>query len=208
MFHRARLFSGFLGLFLFSTSVLADWESKFSAVSSKGDFPNISGKIFARTDRVRVDSPYPMEMSVYAKSGSKQVFAAVHSFHIRLSSTQDAFSAPLFSCLAKSFEACVAALKLKKVGSEKCGEQTCDLFEGDPKLNGVKSVKLWHWAGDKEAILAKAIIFKITGGTVTAIFSEIIKKTRPDSFFKVPEDYKDAGALDRFFGDLHGKSGP
>lgn len=204
------LFSLLLVFFLVLSplSAFADWEAKFLATSSKKEFSDIAGRVYSRPDRIRVDSPYPMEMSVFARNGSRRVSAAVHSFRIRLTSNLEAMGGPIPACLAKSFEACVGTLKLKKIASEKCGENDCEVFEGNPKAKGVKSVRLWHRVGEKEAILAKAIVAKTDGGALTVAFSEIVKKSHPEAFFTVPSGYKDAGSLDRFFGDLKGKSEP
>jgi hypothetical protein len=206
---KSRLSSLLLLLPLLSAaSASADWESKFTAVSSKGEFPKIIGKVYVRADRLRVDSPYPFEMSVYVKNGSKQADTAVHSFRIRLTSNPEAFSGQLPACLGQSFDACVKSLKLKKLSTEKCGEVDCDIYEGKPKWKGVKSVKIWHPTSEKEAILAKSILRKSDGSTITTDFSDIAKTSRPDSFFVVPANYKNAGSLEKFFGDLRGKDQP
>jgi hypothetical protein len=209
-----RIRARFSTLILFATlcsgslTASADWEGKFMAISSKNEFPKISGKIYARPDRLRVDSPYPFEMSVYVKNGEDRAYAAVHSFRIRLSSKPASLSGQLPACLAKSFDSCVTSLKLKKVTSEKCGLANCDVYEGSPKTKGIKSVKVWHRSGEKEAILAKSIVAKTDGSTITTVFEDIVKSNRPDTFFVVPANYKDAGSLERFFGDLQGKSDP
>lgn len=192
--------------FFISLSAQADWESNFTATSSKDEFPKISGKFYSKLDRVRIDTPYPFQMSVYAKTGSNRVYAAVHSFKIRLSSKAETFSAQLPACLSKQFERCVKELKLRKIGQEKCGDRDCEVFEGTPKLRGMKKIKLWHWVGEKEPIFAKTILTQPNGAEIHTAFSEITRKTHPDSFFSVPPKYKDAGSLESFFGDMKGKS--
>jgi len=196
----------FILSFLLSFSASADWESDFTATSSKGEFPKITGKFYSKLDRFRIDTPYPFQMSVYAKSGSNHVYAAVHSFKIRLSSKAEKFSAQLPSCLSKKFDQCVKELKLKKVGQEKCGDRDCEIFEGKPKLRGMKKVKLWHWVGEKEPIFTKTILTQSNGSEVHTVFTQITRSSRPESFFAVPKGYKDAGSLESFFGDMQGKS--
>lgn len=191
---------------LFSSPAQADWEANFTTLSSKGEFPKVVGKIFSKRDRFRIDTNFPFDMSVFAKSNSNRVFAAVHSFRIRLSSSPDRFSGQLPACLSKSFDLCVKELKLKKVGSEKCGDRRCDIFEGSPKVQGMKKVKLWHWAGEKEPIFAQTILTKVNGAEIKTSFTEIKRNTRSDSFFVVPEGYKDAGSLEKFFNDSEGDS--
>jgi hypothetical protein len=52
------------------------------------------------------------------------------------------------------------------------------------------------------------VVTKADGSTITSEFTDIVKANRPDSFFEVPANYKNAGSLERFFGDLQGKSDP
>lgn len=198
----------FVALFSFSGAAFADWESKFITTSSKGEFPKIEGRIYVRANRIRVDSPYPLEMSLYAREGSSRVEAAVPTFKIRLTSTISAFAGRLPACFAKNFETCAKSLGMKKKGSEKCGDSVCGIFEGTPKMKGVKSIRVWHPADEKEAIFSKSVVRKSNGDEITTAFVDIEKKTRPDSFFAVPAGYKNAGSLDQFFGDLRGKSDP
>lgn len=187
-------------------SVNADWESDFTATSSKDEFPKITGKFYSKLDRFRIDTPYPFQMSVYAKSGSNHVYAGVHSFKIRLSSKAEKFSAQLPTCLSKQFSHCVKELKLRKVGQEKCGDRDCEIFEGTPKRRGMKKVKLWHWVGEKEPIFARTILTQSNGAEVNTVFTKISRSSHPESFFTVPKGYKDAGTLESFFGDMQGKS--
>ena len=73
-------------IFLLSlTSAHADWEAGFTAQSSKGSFPKATGKFYSKIEQFRIDTNVPFDFSLYAKSGSTHVYAAVHSFHIRLS---------------------------------------------------------------------------------------------------------------------------
>lgn len=181
----------------------ADWEGKFVTTSEKEKF---TGMLFAKGDRYRVDLQEPLEVSLYARSGTKKIEGAVHSFRIRLEATSAKFQDQLPACLAESFAKCVQDLKLKQVGTEKCGGRSCEVFEGKPGLQGIRKLKVWHWAGETQAILARSIVTRESGKLITTVFSDISQKTRPESFFSVPANYKNAGALDRFFGDLQGKS--
>lgn len=176
----------------------ADWEGDFKVISAKGSFPNVAGKFFSKQDRYRVDTDSPFEMSVFASSDSKRVTAAVHSFKFRLSSNPDKFHGQLPACLSKSFEPCIQELKLKKLGSEKCGDHVCDVFEGLSKNQGMKKVKLWHWAGEKEPIFPQSVLTKNDGEEIRTTFTKIERKVHPDSFFAVPPGYKDAGSLENF----------
>lgn len=184
----------------------ADWEANFTAVSSKGEFPKVVGKFFSKRDRFRIDTNYPFDMSVFAKSNSNKVSAAVHSFKIHLSSSPERFSGQLPACLSQDFSRCVRELKLKKVGSEKCGARRCDIFEGLPKVQGMKKVKLWHWAGEVEPIFSRTVLTKTNGTEIRTDFTDIEKKVRSDSFFSIPAGYKDAGSLEKFFNDSQGDS--
>ena len=193
---------------LVSSSAKADWTADLKATSSKGDFSEVRGKFYAQRDHFRLDSSQPFELAAYAKVGSRRVEVAVHSFKIRLSSSLEKFTGQIPPCLAKEFSACVKDLNLKKLESEKCGTKICDVYEGtgSPFGKGVKRVKLWHLSGEKEAILAKAVITKTNGSTITTTFSNITRKSFPESFYRIPGNYKDAGALEDFFSDLRGGS--
>lgn len=196
----------FAGLLSFSiSSARADWEADFSAVSSKKEFPRITGKFFSKVDQFRVDTSYPFDMSLYAKNGGNQIYAGVHSFKIRLSSKPDAFAGQVPPCVAQSFEKCVSDLKLKKIGKATCADKTCDVYEG-AGLKGLKKIMLWHLQGEKEPIFAKSVLTKKNGAEITTHFSKISKKSHPDSFYSVPADYRDAGSLETFIGDFKGKS--
>jgi hypothetical protein len=198
-----------LSAFLFISTpkvVFADWEASVTSTSSKGEFSKFTGKFFSKLDHFRLDTESPMDMSVFVQSNSKKVYAGIHTFKVKLSTKADRFSGQLPACLSKNFEACVKELKLKKVGSEKCEAHTCDIFEGVPKVSGMKKMKLWHWAGEAEPIFYQSILTKKDGSEIRTVFTGIVKKTHPDSFYEIPKGYKDAGSIEDFFGDLQGKS--
>lgn len=197
------------GLAIFSAPAHADWEAQFVATSSTKEFPQIVGKFYSKVDRFRLDSPYPFEMSVYARMGSSRVYAAVHSFRIRLSSSLNKFSGQLPGCLSKKFSDCVATLRLRRVGEEECPDgktpHACEVFEGKPTSKDIQKIKLWHWKGESEPVLARSVVTKADGSEIRTEFSQISRKPRADSHFTIPANYKDAGSIERFFGDLKGK---
>ena len=185
---------------------LADWEAVVTSTSSKGEFPKFTGKFFSKRDHFRLDTETPMDMSIFVRSDSKKVYAGIHSFKVKLSTKADRFAGQLPACLSKDFEACVKELKLKKTGSEKIAGHECEIFEGTPKISGMKKIRLWHWKGEAEPIFAQSILTKKNGAEVRTVFTKIEKKTHPDSFYEIPKDYKDAGSIEDFFGDLEGKA--
>ncbi len=197
------------GCLLISAPVRADWEARFTATSSTKEFPQIVGKFYSKVDRFRLDSPYPFEMSVYARSGSNRVYAAVHSFRIRLSSSLKKFTGQIPGCLSRKFSDCISTLRLKRIGEEKCPDgkkpYVCEIFEGKPTAKEIKKIKLWHLKGETEPVLARSIVTKADGSEIRTEFSQISRKSRPDAHFVIPPSYKDAGSIERFFGDLKGK---
>ncbi len=190
----------------FALSAGADWEATVTSTSSKGEFPKFTGKFFSKRDHFRLDTETPMDMSIFVQSDSKKVYAGIHSFKVKLSSKADRFAGQLPACLSKDFDACVKELKLKKTGTEKIAAHECEIFEGAPKISGMKKIRLWHWKGEAEPIFAQSILTKKNGAEVRTVFSGIEKKTHPDSFYEMPKGYKDAGSIEDFFGDLEGKS--
>lgn len=197
------LLAGLITVSVFSAH--ADWEADFSAVSSKGEFPRITGKFYSKVDQFRVDTSYPFDMSIYAKNGGNRLYAGVHSFKIRLSSKPEAFAGQVPPCVAQSFAKCVTDFKLKKIGKATCADKTCDVYEGTG-VQGLKKIMLWHLQGETEPVFAKSVLTKKNGAEITTNFSKIAKKSHPDSFFTVPSDYRDAGSLETFIGDFKGKS--
>lgn len=193
------------------SSAHADWEAAFSAQSSKGSFPKASGKFHSKIDQFRVDTNVPFDLSLYVKSGSTRVNAAVHSFRIRLSSNLDKFSAQIPACLSQAFSECVKKYSLTKLREESCGDaaapRTCEVYTGTGKgMKGVKSIELKHWKGEREPILASSVLTKSDGDVITTKFTKISRKARDSAFYVVPTNYADAGTLEKFFGDFRGKS--
>lgn len=189
----------------------ADWEANFNAQSSKGSFPKASGKFHSKIDQFRVDTNVPFDLTLYVKSGSPRVNAAVHSFRIRLTSNLDKFSAQIPACLSTAFADCVKKFSLKKVREENCGDasapRTCDVYSGTGKgMKGVKAIELKHWKGEKEPILASSVLTKTDGDVITTTFTKISRKARDSDFYVVPANYVNAGTLEKFFGDFRGKS--
>ena len=201
------LFTALLSL----TSAHADWEASFSAQSSKGSFPKANGKFYSKIDQYRIDTNVPFDLTLYAKSSSSRVYAAVHSFRIRLSSNLEKFAAQIPACLSQPFPDCVKKYSLKKTGEGPCGDaatpRTCEVFTGDGTgMKGVKKIELKHWKGEKEPILASTVVTKADGDVITTIFTKISRKAHDSSFYTVPANYSDAGTLEKFFGDFRGIS--
>ncbi len=189
----------------------ADWEANVSAASSKNSFPKASGKFYSKVDQFRIDTNVPFDLSIYAKAGSSHVYAAVHSFHIRLSSNLDKFAGQIPACLSSAFDDCVKKFALKKVREERCGEngeaRTCEVYSGDGVgMSGVKKIEVRHWKGEKEPILASSVVTKTDGDVVSTAFTKISRKSHPAAFYSVPAGYANAGSLEKFFGDFRGKS--
>lgn len=191
---------------LTSPSSHADWEANFSATSSKKEFAKASGKVFLKEEMIRVDLVSPAEFNLYAKSGATRVDATVPSFRIRLTSKIDRFAGQIPTCLVKSFEACVKRYNLKKLGEEKCGDRSCEVYLGSGISKDLKKIQIWHWKGESEAVIAKSIITKKDGSEIRTEFTNIARKSRDPSFFVVPTGYANAGTLERFLGDLKGQS--
>jgi len=193
------------------TTARADWEAAFTAQSSKQSFPKATGRFFSNVDRFRVDTNVPFDLSLYARTGSDRVYAAVHSFKIRLSSNFDKFSAQIPACLSSSFADCVKRYSLKKLREAPCGEggtpRTCEIYSGAGKgLKGVRTIELSHWKGEKEPILTSTVVTKTNGDVITTTFTGIGRKSHDSAFYSVPAKYSDAGTLEKFFGDFQGKS--
>ena len=189
----------------------ADWEAAFTAQSSKGSFPRAAGRFYSKIDEYRIDANTPFDLSLYVKSGSSRVSAAIHSFHIKLSSNFEKFSAQMPACLAKSFDDCVKQIGLKKVREEACGDavtpQTCEVYVSEkPGMKGVKKIEIRHWKGEKEPILASSVVTKSDGDVITTNFTKISRKAHDEAFYTIPANYQDAGTLEKFFGDFKGKS--
>jgi hypothetical protein len=189
---------------LLSIPAHAAWEAKVDASTTGNEFKPMSGTIYQNGSAIRVDTNYTMDMSFYAKTGSTKVDAAVPTLFVRLK--KDALPAAIPACLGASFAACTKDLKLKRTGTEKCGDRSCEVWSGSPAIRNVKSVKVWHWAGEAEPILSKAVVTKKNGSVITANFSGVKRTSHPDAFYLVPSRYKDAGPLERWVGDLRGKS--
>lgn len=198
-----------LALSFFSSPVRADWEANVTATNSKGEFQKVSGKFFSKIDRFRLDTAVPFDMSVFVKGGATQALAAVHSFRIRLNSKLNKFEAQVPSCLAESFNDCVKRFGMKKTKEVKCGEgetpRTCEIFVGSSGMPGVKQLEVWHWKGEREPILAKAIATKLNGAVIEVKFLKISRKAHDALFYAVPAHYKDAGSLEKFMGDFKGQ---
>jgi hypothetical protein len=200
-----------LALFVAFSSAHADWEASFNAQSSKGSFSAATGKFYSRTDRVRVDTNVPIEVSFYLKAGNDHVDAAIHSFHMHLTTKLGKISTQFPACIAKSFDDCVKKYALKKIREESCSDggvaRTCEVYSADTtSINGVKKIELSHWKGESEPILVSTVVTKKDGDIITVHFTKITKKTRDASFYSVPANYVNAGSLDRFLGDFKGKS--
>jgi hypothetical protein len=198
-------------LLSFTTFAHADWDASFSATSSKSTMPKAAGKFYSKIDQFRVDTNVPFDLSIYAKAGSSHIYAAVHSFHIRLSSDLEKFSTQIPACLTGSFDECVKHFSLTKAREESCGDKTtprtCEVFVGEGKgMKGVKKIEIHHWKGEKEPILASSIITKSDGDIITTTFTKITRKAHDAAFYTVPPGYVDAGSLEKFFGDFKGKS--
>ncbi|MBS1962793.1 MAG: hypothetical protein JST04_11290 [Bdellovibrionales bacterium] len=198
-------------LLVLVSSARADWEAVFNAQSSRGSFPRAAGKFYSKIDRFRVDTNVPVEMSLYVKSGSSRVEAAIPSFRMRLTSDLEKFSAQVPACLSRSFEDCVKRFGLKKTGEAACGEggdpRTCEIFSGDGKgLKDVKKIEIRHWKGEKEPILASSVVTKKDGDVITTTFAKISRKSHDEAFYAVPAGYVNAGSLDKFLGDFKGGS--
>jgi hypothetical protein len=197
-----------LALIPFSSN--ADWEGKVTVRSTNKKIPSTSGKFFSKGELFRVDTSFPFEMSLYAKAGSKEVIAAVHSFRIRLTSNSGKSAGRVPACFSGDFSACVKTYALKKDREEKCDlkskTRVCEVYVGAVVKNEVKRLELWHWKGEKEAILSKSILNYTDGSKIETTFSDIQKKSRPTSFFTAPAKYKNAGSLDRFLKDFKGES--
>ncbi len=205
-----RAIPAFFACLFFGASVAhGDWDATYTATSTAKEFPKTVGKFFSKGDRFRVDTPYPFDMSIYGKAGSNRIYAAVHSFRIRLSSNLGRYSGQVPGCISKAFSECVRTLKLKKVGSEKCDDgkqpRTCDVYEGVLNRKGVKKVKLWHWQGEKEPVLRRSVITQSNGSEIRTEFTEISRQIRPDAHYVFPANYKDAGSIERFLGDFQGR---
>ncbi len=194
-----------------TTSARADWEAAFSATSSKSSMPKASGKFYSKIDQFRVDTNVPFDLSIYAKAGSSHIYAAVHSFHIRLSSDLEKFSAQIPACLSGSFDDCVKRFSLKKEREESCGDKanlrTCDVYTGmGAGMKGVKKIEIRHLKGEKEPILVSSVVTKKDGDVITTLFTKITRKAHDSAFYSVPSGYADAGSLEKFFGDFKGQS--
>jgi hypothetical protein len=202
----------FFFLLLGLSTAHADWEASFTASSSKQSFPSSSGKFFSKIDQFRIDTNVPFDLSIYAKASSTHIYAAVHSFHIRLSSNLEKFAAQIPACITTTFDDCVKRFSLKKEREEPCGEKgaparTCEIYVGQgASMKGVKRLELHHWKGEKEPIFASSILTKSDGDIITTRFTKISRKAHDAPFYTVPSGYSDAGSLEKFFGDFKGKS--
>jgi hypothetical protein len=189
----------------------ADWEANFTAQSTKARAPHASGKFYSKVDRFRVDTNVPFDLSIYAKAGSSHIYAAGPSFHIRLSSDLEKFSAQIPACLASTFEDCVKRFSMKKVGEESCGEKraphTCEVYVSErARIKGIRRIELHHWKGEKEPILTSSRVTKSNGEVISTTFTKIRRKSHDLSFYTVPSGYVNAGSLEKFFGDFRSKS--
>lgn len=191
------------------SSAHADWEANFTAESSKKSFPKAQGKFYSKGDRFRVDTNVPFDLSLYAKAGSTHLYAAVHSFHIRLSSDLARFSAQVPACLSAAFEDCVKRFSLKKVREEPCGDagtaRTCEVYESGARVpKGIRKIEVRHWKGEAEPILASSVVTKSDGDVIRTAFTKIGRKAHDASFYVVPPSYVNAGSLEKFLGDFKG----
>jgi len=201
----------FILILLSFASAHADWEASFTAESSKKSFPKADGKFYAKADRFRVDTNVPFDLSIYAKAGSTHLYAAVPSFHIRLSSDLERFSAQVPACLSATFDDCVKRFALKKVREEPCNDagaaKTCEVYESGASLpKGIRKIEVRHWKGEKEPILASSVVTKSDGDVIRTAFSKIRRKAHDASFYVVPSSYVNAGSLEKFLGGFRGGS--
>lgn len=198
-------------LIVSTPSAFADWEASFNAQSSRDSFPRAAGKFYSKVDRFRVDTNVPVEMTLYLKSGSSRVDAAVPSFRMRLSSNLEKFSAQVPACLSKSFDECVKRFELKRTGEASCGEagdaRVCEIYTGSGKgMKDVKKVEIRHWKGEKEPIVVSSVVTKKDGDVITTTFTKISRKAHGEAFYAVPSGYANAGSLEKFLGDFKGQS--
>ncbi len=198
-----------LAINFFSSPVRADWEANVTVTSSKGEFQKISGKFFSKIDRFRMDTSVPFDMSMYVKGGATQALAAVHSFRIKLTSKLNKFESQILVCLGESFSECVKRFGMKKTKEVNCGEgqtiRTCEIYVGSSGMSGVKQLEVWHWKGEREPIVTKAILTKVNGSVINIKFSKITRKAHDALFYAMPSNYMDAGSLEKFIGDFKSK---
>lgn len=190
-------------------SAHADWEANFTAESSKKSFPKAQGKFYSKVDRFRVDTNVPFDLSIYAKAGSTHLYAAVHSFHIRLSSDLDRFSAQVPACLSGTFADCVKRFSLRKVREEPCGDagdaKVCEVYESGAQVpKGIRKIEVCHWKGEAEPILVSSVVTKSDGDVIRTAFTKIGRKTHDPAFYVVPASYVNAGSLEKFIEDFKG----
>ncbi|MBC7385102.1 MAG: hypothetical protein H7301_02940 [Cryobacterium sp.] len=193
-------------LVMLSGTARADFEADFTTSSTQARTPKFHGKVYLKGDRLRVDSSYPFDLNAYAKAGAKTASVAVPSFHIRLSANLEKYSGQIPLCLAKDFAACVSDLKLKKIGSEKCGDQNCEIYESLSIGKEIKKLKVWQPENVKEISLVKSLLTKSNGVQLTTTFKKITGTVHPENFYDVPAGFVNAGSIESFYGDLKGKS--